>query len=204
MKSKLAITSGFVYRWYDRAKNMYYIGSHWGPQDDGYVCSSRWMKDAYKRRPDDFVREILAVVSTSRKDLLRREQTWLDRISDRQLGKGVYNLDRRVRDYWHADDGKRKTAIEKISASQRGRPLTLEHRAAIANGNRGKTKTAEQRANMRGPKSPEHCTAIGNASRGRRIYLTKTECPHCGTKAAPGPYAHYHGAKCRHRAELAA
>lgn len=42
---------GFVYLWYDTYRKMYYIGSHWGTESDGYVCSSRRMKFAYKKRP---------------------------------------------------------------------------------------------------------------------------------------------------------
>ena len=44
---------GFVYIWRDRKHNRYYVGSHWGHTGDGYICSSSWMKQAYKRRPDD-------------------------------------------------------------------------------------------------------------------------------------------------------
>jgi hypothetical protein len=159
-------TSGFVYHWYDRAQNMHYFGSHWGSQDDGYVCSSKWMKDAYKRRPKDFIREILAVVTTSRADLLRREQYWLDRISPKQLGKGVYNLKNKISGHWFVDEGKLKTVGEKIgdgnrgqkrtsevrakmSAAQKGKPghpQTPKTRAQISVSNSGKTHTAETRA----------------------------------------------------------
>jgi hypothetical protein len=93
---------GIVYRWHDRLKNKYYIGSHWHskkckfPQTGtcNYVCSSRHMKNAYQKRPDDFTKEILVVVTTSREDLLRQEQWWLDTIHDSQFGKGVYNLNK--------------------------------------------------------------------------------------------------------------
>ena len=53
---------GFVYLWYDRKRKMYYIGSHWGTVDDGYICSSNRMRKAYKRRPQDFKRRILETV----------------------------------------------------------------------------------------------------------------------------------------------
>lgn len=32
----------------------YYIGSHWGTEDDGYICSSKNMRDNYRYRPHDF------------------------------------------------------------------------------------------------------------------------------------------------------
>lgn len=69
---------GFVYIWYDRKRKMYYIGSHWGGHiDDGYICSSNRMRDAYRRRPDDFRRRILNQQKGTRKSLLEKEEEWL-------------------------------------------------------------------------------------------------------------------------------
>jgi hypothetical protein len=171
--------TGFVYRWHDRKHNRYYFGSHWGSPDDGYVCSSKWMKDAHKKRPDDFAREIVAVVDTSRKDLLRLEQYWLDRIHKSQFGKAVYNLNGRVQ-VWHADDQKRKTTAEKISAGNLGKILTAETRAKISSAvGRRKEQgwkqppcSAETRARMSAAHkgltlTPEHREKISAGKTGR-------------------------------------
>ena len=64
---------GFIYIWRDRKHKRYYIGSHWGTEDDGYICSSPWMSQAYKHRPNDFKRRILQRVCSNRKDLLELE-----------------------------------------------------------------------------------------------------------------------------------
>ena len=50
---------GFVYRWTDSSNGMYYVGSHCGSVDDGYVGSGTLFKRAYKKRPNAFEREIL-------------------------------------------------------------------------------------------------------------------------------------------------
>jgi hypothetical protein len=50
---------GFVYRWTDSNNGMYYVGSHKGTVDDGYVGSGKRFKFAYKKRPEAFEREIL-------------------------------------------------------------------------------------------------------------------------------------------------
>ena len=50
---------GFVYLQFDRKHKRYYVGCHWGTVDDGYICSSNWMRDTYNRRPQDFKRRIL-------------------------------------------------------------------------------------------------------------------------------------------------
>lgn len=86
---------GFVYIWRDRKHNRYYVGSHLGSIDDGYVCSSRWMNKAYKRRPQDFKRRILKYWSEkNRKNLLLEERRWLDMIQDHELGNRYYNKKR--------------------------------------------------------------------------------------------------------------
>lgn len=50
---------GFVYQWFDQKRQMWYIGSHHGKIDDGYVCSNQQMQRAYRLRPNDFSRSIL-------------------------------------------------------------------------------------------------------------------------------------------------
>lgn len=50
----------FTYCWTDHRDNKLYVGYHKGQQDDGYICSSKWMLEEYKKRPEDFTRMILA------------------------------------------------------------------------------------------------------------------------------------------------
>lgn len=108
-------TSGFVYIWRDRKHNRYYIGSHWGSVDDGYICSSNWMRHAYKRRPQDFKRRILEIV-TNRSDLLEVEFYWLQMIKSEELGKKYFNLkNSRANNYWIANEESSKTIRERIS-----------------------------------------------------------------------------------------
>ena len=83
---------GFVYIWYDKFRKMYYVGSHWGTAEDGYVCSSNRMRDAYRRRPQDFKRKIIAKVTTSKADLLKKEYEYLSLIEEFELGQKYYNM----------------------------------------------------------------------------------------------------------------
>lgn len=105
---------GFVYIWYDRKHKRFYIGSHWGTEDDGYICSSNWMRDAYRRRPDDFKRRIIEK-SYNRKILLEIEHKWLSLIPSSELGKGYYNLRKHMYGHWTTDNEKMLTLPEKIS-----------------------------------------------------------------------------------------
>lgn len=95
--------SGFIYIWFDRKHKRYYIGSHWGSVDDGYICSSRWMKASYKRRPQDFKRRILKVISTTKKDLIIEEIRWLSMIKDHELRHRYYNLRNKEINHWTAE-----------------------------------------------------------------------------------------------------
>lgn len=105
---------GFVYIWYDRKHKRYYIGMHWGSEDDGYICSSNWMRDAYKRRPQDFKRKILEKIYTNRKELYEREQYWLSQIKEEELKVRYYNLRKKVNDTWLSENKKLKR-VERIS-----------------------------------------------------------------------------------------
>ncbi len=114
---------GFVYIWYDRKHRRFYIGCRWGNEDDGYICSSPWMKQAYKHRPRDFKRRILSKVYTNKKSLLEEEYKWLKLIRDDELGNRYYNLHNHHFNHWSANQSSRLTVGQKISKSH-NRPET--------------------------------------------------------------------------------
>jgi hypothetical protein len=119
---------GFVYIWRDRKHNRYYIGSHWGTECDGYVCSSKWMNKSYNRRPEDFKRKILVKIYSSKNELLEQEYKWLSLISDEELGKKYYNFTKHKNGHWTAEDYekdirrrislKTKEAMQKLEVKQ--------------------------------------------------------------------------------------
>jgi len=95
---------GFVYIWRDRKHKRYYIGSHWGFETDKYICSSRWMRKAYRRRPDDFKRRILARIWTTRADLYLEEERWIGMIKSEEIRVRYYNLNLGFTTHWTATD----------------------------------------------------------------------------------------------------
>lgn len=107
---------GFIYIWYDKKRKMFYVGSHFGTENDGYICSSNRMRNAYKRRPQDFKRRILSRY-IQRNDLLEEEHKWLSLISETKLGKRYYNLRKHKWGHWSINENKRLTVGQKISAS---------------------------------------------------------------------------------------
>lgn len=52
--------NSFIYLWIDKLCNKYYIGSHIGNVNDGYLFGGIDIKKAYKKRPMDFERIILS------------------------------------------------------------------------------------------------------------------------------------------------
>lgn len=112
---------GFVYIWFDRKHKRYYIGAHWGAETDGYICSSPWMRQAYKHRPQDFKRRILKRIYSNRKDTFIAEEKYLDLIKKEEFGKRYYNL-KNIKGHWSTDDKKRLSINEKISQSHKNDP----------------------------------------------------------------------------------
>lgn len=149
---------GFVYIWFDKKHKRFYIGSHWGRVDDGYVCSSSWMKQAYKRRPEDFKRRVIKT-NLARENILIEEQRWLSKMSKEQLGKRYYNLRNDCLFHWTADPDKRLMVSQKISKANKGRispsrgiPLSEERKQHLSELLKGKpknyTRTKETRAKI--------------------------------------------------------
>lgn len=140
---------GFVYVWRDKKQNRLYIGCHWGAEDDGYLCSSNWMRDSYKRRPEDFKRRIVARVYTNRQDLLAEEHKWLSLIPDEELGKRYYNLNKRHFGHWSSSD-RAGEIRQKISDNvpKKRKPLTEEHKAKLSKAHTGKVLSEEHKAKL--------------------------------------------------------
>jgi hypothetical protein len=88
---------GFVYIWMDIKRRKFYIGSHRGTIDDGYVGSGYRFKCAYYSRPNTFKRRILEHVTfNSLQQLLNREEYWLSMIADDELHGARYYNEKKV------------------------------------------------------------------------------------------------------------
>jgi hypothetical protein len=107
---------GFVYIWRDRKHNRYYIGCHWGDENDKYICSSEWMKKAYKKRPQDFKRRILKTNINERSFLFEEEYKWLSLIKKEELDKKYYN----IHNWIYPINGFGKTEEDRKAAKKKG------------------------------------------------------------------------------------
>jgi hypothetical protein len=154
---------GFVYIWRDRKHNRYYVGSHWGTEDDGYICSSNRMRKAYRRRQDDFRRRILKRIYTSREDTFTEEQRYLDimkiriklgvslKASPRWVENRYYNLHFNTKHHWSTEEN-RRTVNEKISISVKSLHNDLEYRKKYERGLKKRVTTNWSNPKARGEK----------------------------------------------------
>ena len=154
---------GFVYIWFDRKHKRYYVGCHWGREDDGYICSSGWMNKAYKRRPADFKRRIVSRVYTSRLNLLEEEHRWLSMIRKEELKVKYYNLRNHHFNHWSATEQSKLTVGEKISKKHRenpdwgkwsiGKSVSAETREKLRKSRIGKTHSEKTKEKLRKTRS---------------------------------------------------
>ena len=189
---------GFVYIWRDKKHKRFYIGCHWGSVDDGYVCSSTWMKSAYLRRPTDFRRKILSIIHTSKRDMFLTEGKWLKYIKEDELGIRYYNKTNIVINHWTMNDTMYQQVIEKMKSyrhsdevkqrmciSRRKRvmqPHTSETKQLISESLKGKVHSDETRMRIRvamtgkkhKPRSTEHRAAISMSLKGKHHKDRKT------------------------------
>jgi hypothetical protein len=161
--------SGFIYIWRDRKHRRYYIGSHWGTEDDGYICSSGWMNRAYKLRPLDFKRRIIVRID-KRANLLDEERRWLSMIKPSEIKRRYYNLKRGESSLWHHNPNSALTVGQKISKAKKGQPRVIHDRAALgANISATKKRKFQERRDTLGYAfTPEHAAKLAGINIGRR------------------------------------
>jgi hypothetical protein len=141
------MNEAFVYCWTDKSTNKLYIGSHKGSIEDGYVCSSKYMIEEYKKRPDDFTRQIIARGNIP--DIRKLEAKILKSV-DAKVNEEFYN--RHNNDGFYFDGWSSNTMTEEhkknIGKANKGRKISLEHAHKLHEGRR-KSKN-----------SPEHAAAV--------------------------------------------
>lgn len=81
----------FVYIWLDKTRKMFYIGSHSGELEDGYLSSSRWLSGEIRYRPLDFKRRVIKVC-VSREEAIQLEYDLISKILDGEFGTKYYNI----------------------------------------------------------------------------------------------------------------
>lgn len=142
----------FTYCWTDHRDNMLYVGYHKGSQDDGYVCSSKWMLEEYKKRPEDFTRMILAEGTAD--DCHMLEVTIL-KAADAMRSDRFYNQTNGSQKHYNKHHTMKTR--NKISKKFKGKPLSEDHRNKLSESHKGKalpSSTREKMSKSKKGKSP--------------------------------------------------
>jgi group I intron endonuclease len=132
---------GIVYKWTNIDNQKWYIGSHYGQLDDGYISSGKIFKIAYAKNPNKMVREILYIGN----DFRKVEEFYLinlDAAKDRQsynmkntaLGGGVPFQNMSI---------ETRSKISKALKNRVRKPLTKEQREKISKTLTGRKLTEE-------------------------------------------------------------
>jgi hypothetical protein len=190
---------GFVYIWYDRKHKRYYIGSHWGTEDDGYICSSPWMKQGHKHRPTDFKRKIIKKFD-SREDMIDEENRYLSMIDDEERGKKYYNLRNTSFGHWATHNDSRKTTKERISINTKKAMARPEVREKVSRGwetNKGRAHSPEEKMKRVSARegykhSEETKLKIGEFHKGNKYWSGKKHTPETIEKLS-GSNNHFYG-----------
>jgi len=175
-------TEAFVYCWTDHATNKLYVGWHKGSFDDGYICSSKFMKEQYDKRPNDFSRQIVA--AGTMKEMLSLESTILNAANarDDDVYYNLHNGNGFYRSGPHSEETKQKISKKLLGKSyltEEGRRKKSEYNKknppkrgakesdqAKANKKIAFAKSEKHGANFKN-KSPELCKRISKGKRGK-------------------------------------
>lgn len=163
--------TGIVYRWINIENQKWYIGSHFGRLDDGYISSGKIFLAAYKKHQNKMMRQILYIGPDCRKaeefylillDAARDRQSYNMKNTAFGGGVPVENLSAETRNKISEALRRRKRKPltqeqrEKISATLTGRKLPEELKqkySEIRKGDKnsfyGKKHTDESKEKMR-------------------------------------------------------
>src|SRR5581483_2474303 len=137
---------GFIYLWRDAKHKRFYLGSHTGAENDGYICGSKRMLRAFRERPHDFRRRIILHAEVnSHIELKEIEQRVLDLIKGHEFGTRYYNVSPRA----YGADPVLASKWMRGNQHGKGKPCSEEKRRKIALAQIGKIIPAHQREKMR-------------------------------------------------------
>lgn len=198
----MMIREAFVYCWTDHKTGMLYVGSHKGTLDDGYVCSSKLMLEEYKKRPEDFTRQIVA--EGSYVDIIKLEEVILTSVNAK-LNEQFYNQHNGNGNFYlkrQTQSARKKQSISKMGDKNPNHKSKLTKEKMewfIEHGKkrRGDVRTIDQRKNYSKSKIGDKNPNYGKKGCFDHINTQKHKCENCGFETTLGNYKRWHGPNCR-------
>lgn len=177
------MTRAYLYKWTELSTGKWYIGSRTAKDchpDDGYICSSKYVKPLILANPANWVREILVI--SDRKYIRELETAYLkslNAVKDTQSYNKHYGGATFTNDGSPTSEETKKKISDSLKGERNpnyGKPCSEKRREAIIKGTTGVKKSTTEK--MRKPKRKE-------------------QCPHCGIWASGGNLAKWHLDKCK-------
>lgn len=140
------MSDGFLYRWTDIERNMFYIGVHKGTEDDGYICSSKYMMAEYKTRPHSFTRDI---VETGDYEEMRKLEIKVLKEVDARHNPQYYNRSNGTHHLGYQKGKRTPESIEKGRVKLLGHKKSKEWSDSINKNPEKIRKTAEKHKGMK-------------------------------------------------------
>ena len=152
------MNNSFVYSWSDKNTSKVYVGVHKGHENDGYICSSVWMKSEYEKRPNDFSRTVIANGSFEdcaeleiriNRELLKNPETCYNRCA----GKAILMTDeiksKIGKSVSISTKGKTRPSYigDAISKAKKGKKFSESHKLALSLAQKGRKDSPERIAN---------------------------------------------------------
>ena len=184
----------FVYSWKNKTTGRLYVGWHKGSTEDGYICSSRILKEEYEKDPNNFERYIIA--SGNCKDMVALECAILISV-DAKNNPDFYNQHNGDGRFCHTEShteeskAKLRKAHETRTVYAKGWKMTEEmktkHRLGISKrGEKWKQKIGENTKKLYESKT-------GGLY---KINHEKISCPHCGKLGQYAAMKRWHFDNC--------
>ena len=144
----------FVYCWTDHLTHKLYVGSHKGLINDGYICSSKPMMEQYKKRPQDFSRQIIAKGDFF---IIRKLEKTLLEAANAKHDKNFYNMDNGNGNFYcmyHTEEHNRNSG-RASGLARKGKPGHIPWNKGLTKYKEPRVaRSQETREKMRKPKAP--------------------------------------------------
>ena len=165
------MSEAFVYCWTDHKTDMLYVGYHKGSEDDGYICSSKYMMKEYISRPEDFSRQIVA--SGTHADMEQLEHVILESL-DARNNPQVYNRSHGRKAYvaQHTEETKRKISMSRTGYQMKEltKQKLSEFQKNLYTGSEGEFRKQTISERHKGKTlSDDHRKALLKANTGRKV-----------------------------------
>jgi hypothetical protein len=202
------MSNSYVYKWTHLPTMKWYVGSRTAKAahiNDGYICSSKFVKPLIIANPEEWKREIID--TGSKEDMLNLESDILQLFNAAKDPRSFNKSNADGKFYepatygmlgkTHSDETKKRMSLKAIAYCND--PLVKSHRSITRSG--ANNPSYGKPGTMLGQKhTPEALQKMIDYRTGK-IYgpRVKSACIHCGFLCAPNIMARYHGDKCGKR-----